>query len=232
VQQRQNGIPQHPILAKDTLAQQVYEHLRRGILANDYPPGKSLREETLANRFAVSRVPVREALRRLAAEGFVTLTPRQGATVSSLSAKQFLDAYQVREALEALAIRLAIPNLTDDDLAALEALNDEMRRHAAAQDTDAFFEANAKFHDVFVERADNDDLNTIYTMLIDRMRRYRWPSLDLRGGMERSTGEHDAILAAVRAGDADEAARLLAAHIHVPQRILAEAGAPELKTRS
>jgi DNA-binding GntR family transcriptional regulator len=226
-----NGTPQEPVLTTATLSQQVYQHLRQGILANGYPPGTSLREETLAARFSVSRVPVREALRRLAAEGLVTLTPRQGATVSSLSPKQFLDAYRVREALEALAIRLAIPNLTSDDLDDLESLNGQMRQHASNGDTSGFFAANSAFHDTLVIRADNADLKSTYDALMDRMRRYRWPSLDLRGGMERSIGEHDAILKAIRAGDAEEAVRLLAAHIHVPQKILEEEGAFELTTR-
>ncbi|CAN5520526.1 GntR family transcriptional regulator [soil metagenome] len=226
-----NGTPQSPVLATATLSQQVYQHLRQGILANDYPPGTSLREENLATHFAVSRVPVREALRRLASDGLVTLTPRQGATVSSLSPKQFLDAYQVREALEALAIRLAIPNLKRDDLDQMAALNESMRQHAAADDADAFFQANARFHDMLVSRAGNADLKTMYEGLIDRMRRYRWPSIDLRGGLVRSTEEHEAILDAIRAGKADEAARLLAEHIHVPQKILMDEGAFELTTR-
>ena len=96
---------------------------------------------------------------------------------------------------------------------------------------EGFFTANAAFHDTLVARADNADLKTTYDALMDRMRRYRWPSLDLRGGMERSTEEHDAILRAIRAGDSDEAVRLLAAHIHVPQKILEEEGAFELATR-
>ena len=218
-------------MATATLAQQVYQHLRQGILANDYPPGASLREESLATYFKVSRVPVREALRRLAAEALVTLSPRQGATVSSLSPKQFLDAYQVREALEALAIRLAIPRLSAGDLARLESLNENMRHHASHGDTRGFFAANSSFHDTLISQADNDDLKMIYDALMDRMRRYRWPSLDLRGGMKRSVGEHDAILVAIRSGDIEEAVRLLAAHIHVPQKILEEEGAFELTMR-
>lgn len=226
-----NGTPQDPVMTTATLAQQVYQHLRQGILANDYPPGASLREETLAAHFKVSRVPVREALRRLAAEGLVTLTPRQGAAVSSLSPKQFLDAYQVREALETLAIRLAIPKMTARALAGLEALNEEMRRRAAAGKTDAFFAANDAFHAFLVLQSENNDLASIHETLMDRMHRFRWPSLDLRGGMERSIEEHEAILTAIRSGDADEAVRLLAAHIHVPQKILEEEGAFELTTR-
>jgi DNA-binding GntR family transcriptional regulator len=209
-----------PVLTTATLSQQVYQHLRMGILANDYPPGTPLPEEALAARFKVSRVPVREALRRLASEGLVTLTPRQGATVSSLSPKQFLDAYQVREALEVLAIRLALPHLTPDDMKELDELQERMRRAASANESDEFFGANAAFHARFVERAGNGDLKVIYEGLIDRMRRYRWPSMELRGGMDRSVEEHQEILDAVQAGDVEAAAHLLAEHIHVPQRML------------
>ncbi len=226
-----DGASSQPALTTTTLADQVYEHLRQGILANDYPPGTSLPEETVAARFSVSRVPVREALRHLAADGLVTLTPRQGATVSSLSPKQFLDAYRVREALETLAIRLAMPNLTEDDLAELETLNAEMHEHAAAEDTIAFFASNAAFHQLLIRKADNDDLKAIYDSLIDKMRRYRWPSIDLRGGLARSVEEHEAIVAAIKTGDTEEASRLVAAHIHVPQKILEEEGAIELRTR-
>ena len=217
-----------------TLAEQVYALLRERILDNSLLPGATLREEALAQDLSVSRVPVREALRRLAAEGLVTLVPRQGAIVSSLTIKQFLDAYRVREALEALAIRLAVPHVTADDLAALETLQDEMSAAAAAGDAEAFFAANAAFHALFVTRSQNDDLQTIHGTLVDRMRRYLSPSTQLRGGMERSLLEHRAILDAVLAGDADAAARLVGDHIRVPQRILeamAADGATELPLR-
>jgi DNA-binding GntR family transcriptional regulator len=113
-----------------TLSEQVYQHLRGQILANAYPPHAALPEKTLATQLNVSRVPVREALHRLAADGLVTLRPRQGAFVSSLSPRQFLDAYRVREALEELAIKLALPNLTPTDLDELSRLQQAMRRHA------------------------------------------------------------------------------------------------------
>lgn len=213
-----------PKLTHATLAQQVYEHLRRAILTNAYPPETPLPEEALAAQLGVSRVPVREALRRLAAEGLVTLTPRQVAAVRALSPKEFLDAYRVREALETLAIRLATPRLTPADLEELQRLQSEMERCAEARDAETFFDVNAAFHAFIVERADNDYLKAIYEPLMDQMRRYRSPSLDLRGGMERSIEEHRAILDAVRAGDAERAARLLAEHIQVPQRILEETG--------
>lgn len=205
-----------------TLAEQVYQRLRQLILSNAYAPNTPLPEKTLASQLSVSRVPVREALHRLAADGLVTLKPRQGAFVSSLSPQQFLDAYRVREALEELAIKLALPNLTRDDLAELSHLQDEMRQHAAAHNADGFFAANRAFHALFVERSRNDYLKSIYFPLMDQMRRHVSSSLGLRGGLERSIEEHQAILGAVRAGDAEEAARLLREHIHVPQRALEE----------
>jgi DNA-binding GntR family transcriptional regulator len=213
-----------------TLAEQVYQRLRQEILGNAYPPGAALPEKMLAGQLNVSRVPVREALHRLAAEGLVTLRPRQGAFVSSLSPRQFLDAYRVREALEDLAIKLALPQLTTADLEELARLQTDMRRHAAADDADAFFAANHRFHALFVERSRNDYLRAIYFPLMDQMRRHVSSSLGLRGGLTRSIEEHQAILGAVRAGDADEAARLLREHIHVPQRALEE-NAPAASTR-
>jgi DNA-binding GntR family transcriptional regulator len=223
--------PPEPKFANVTLAQQVYDHLRQNILDNSYPPAAPLPEEALAARLNVSRVPVREALRRLAADGLVTIVPRQGAIVSSLSRKQFLDAYRLRGALEALAIRLAIPQLTSQDHDRLAEIDAEMRAHAAVNDAEAFFTANAAFHAVFIDRADNDYLRATYEPLMDPMRRYRAPSADLRGGLDRSVEEHEAILTAVRLGDAAEASRLLSAHIAVPQRILEEQESDEIPIR-
>lgn len=223
--------PPEPKFANVTLAQQVYDHLRQSILANVYPPAAPLPEEALAARLNVSRVPVREALRRLAADGLVTLIPRQGAVVSSLSRKQFLDAYRLRGALEALAIRLAIPQLTPGDLDRFAQIDAEMRAHTAAGDSEAFFNANAAFHAVFIDRADNDYLRATYEPLMDQMRRYRSPSVDLRGGFERSIEEHETVLNAIRRGDAAEASRLLSEHIAMPQRILEEDEDYEIKLR-
>lgn len=206
----------------NTLSQQVYSHLRAGILDNTYRPGSPLPEEAMAEKLNVSRVPVREALRRLSAEGLVIIKPRQGATVTELTAKQFLDAYQVREALEVLAVRLAVPKLTADDLAELDALHEAMQSAAITGNSNDFFAANAEFHGFLVDKSDNGDLKSIYESLIDRMRRYRTPSLDLRGGMSTSIDEHAAILSAIREGDTDRAAHLIAQHIHVPQGVLEE----------
>ena len=215
-----------------TLWQRVHEHLRQEILDNRLPPGSELSEVALSGALGVSRGPVREALGRLAAEGLVTIRPRRGAVVTALSAQEFLAAYQVREALEMLAIRLAVPRLGPDGIARLQALVDEMVQLADDEDVDAFFRANAAFHATFVEASGNPMLQDTMSRLLGQMGRYRMRSVALRGSLRRSTLEHKAILRAVRAGDADKAARLLGEHIRVPQRRLEAAPHEEVVIRN
>ena len=203
-----------------TLAERVYQRLREDILSNKYLPKAPLPEEAVASQLNVSRAPVREALRKLAAEGLVTLIRRQGAIVSSLSPQEFLDAYQVREALEVMAIRLAIPRLKPADLEEFERLNRVMRQCIARNDIDQFFSANSAFHAMLVDRSGNEKLKAMYYPLVNQMRRYYLPSLSLRGGIERSIEDHQAIIQAMQARDIDRAAQLLHEHIQAPQRIL------------
>lgn len=215
------------IIDKATLTDRVYENLRGDILANRLPPGAPLQEKALAHAFEVSRGPVREALRRLHAEGLVSVVPRRGAAVSPLTREGFLDAYRVREALEVLAVRLATPLLSEQDLRALEDLHGKMVEHARDEDVEGFFASNAAFHALPVDRSGNIKLQEIYHPLIAQMRRYHLSSMSLRGGMKRSCEEHERILQAMKAHRGDEAARLLSEHIQVPQRMLeseAEAG--------
>jgi DNA-binding GntR family transcriptional regulator len=215
-------------LENRTLRDQVLDRLREDILSGELDAGTVLGEGALAESFGVSRGPVREALSRLASEGLVTLVPRRGAEVTRLSREEFLDAYQVREALETLAIRLAVPRLGDAELALLRSLHEEMVEHAERAEVHAFFDANARFHQVFVEASGNRKLEEFYRLLLGQMGRYLARSLALRGTLERSVSEHLAILEAVEAGDTELAASLLADHIEVPQRELA--GADELFT--
>src|ERR1043166_7391396 len=109
-----------------TLWQRVYEYLREEILSERLQPGTELHEVPLSEELGVSRGPLREAVGRLAAEGLVTVRPRRGAVVRSLSEEEFLELYQVREALETMAVKLATPRLEADDLRQLAELNRAM----------------------------------------------------------------------------------------------------------
>jgi DNA-binding GntR family transcriptional regulator len=206
-----------------TLWQRVHDHLRDEILSGRLTPGTELSEVALAESLGVSRGPVREALGRLATEGLVTIRPRRGAVVRALSGDEFIEAYQVREALEMMAVRLAVPKLSADDVAALEHAIDEMEARGEAGDVQGFFEANTAFHLVFFDAAGNRMLADLYRQLRGQIDRHRLRSLELRGDLRRSIAEHKAILRAATAGDVERTVHLVSEHIRVPQiRLLVE----------
>jgi DNA-binding GntR family transcriptional regulator len=207
-------------LENRTLREQVLDHLREEILSSRLAPGTELGEVALARSLGISRGPLREALGQLAAEGLVTMIPRRGAVVTRLTRAEFIDAYQVREALESLAIRLAVPRLDARAKRELHTMCEEMERVAAAGDTERFFEVNGAFHRFLVEASGNEKLEAVHSQLIGQMGRLMNKSLELRGGLERSAAEHRAILAAIDADDVPLAARLLEEHIEVPQLVL------------
>jgi DNA-binding GntR family transcriptional regulator len=203
-----------------TLAERVHQLLREDILANKYPPNEPLPEEVIAASLDVSRAPVREALRNLAAEGLVKIIRRQGAVVNSLSAQEFLEAYQIREALEVLALRLAFPHLQQSHLTQLESLNREMTNFARGGFFDKFFSADANFHSLFVEQSNNQKLQEVYCPIANQMRRYYIPAFDLKGGIERAIEEHQNIIYALKDGDSQQAAIILSEHLKAPQHML------------
>jgi DNA-binding GntR family transcriptional regulator len=203
-----------------TLWQRVYDHLRAEILSGRLEPGAELAEVALSEQLGVSRGPLREAIGRLASEGLVTVRPRRGAVVRSLSKEEFVELYQVREALEMLAVRLAVPRLGPEDVAALEELVATMAAHAERGEVAEFFEANSAFHVRLFEASGNAKLVELYEQLLAQLGRYRLRSLTLRGNLERSVAEHAAILRAAKRRDADRAAHLMSEHIRVPQRSL------------
>jgi DNA-binding GntR family transcriptional regulator len=205
-----------------TLWQRVYDHLRAAILSGRLEPGAELAEVPLSEELGVSRGPIREAIGRLASEGLVTVRPRRGAVVSPLSKEEFLELYQVREALERMAVKLAVRRLQPEDFAALQGLIDDMATHAERDQVDEFFEANAAFHARLVDASGNAKLGELYRQLLDQIGRYRTRSLRLRGNLQRSIAEHAAILRAAKRGDAERAAHLMSEHIRVPQRGLGD----------
>jgi DNA-binding GntR family transcriptional regulator len=215
-----------------TLWERVYRHLRQQILEDQLPPGTELSEVALSRELAVSRGPIREAIGRLAAEGLVTVRPRRGAEVRSLTPTELIDAYQVREALEVLAVRLAVPRITSADLARLDELVDRMAEFARKDQVADFFAANVAFHELLCELSGNEKLREVHHRLEGEIRRFQARTLALRGNLDSSVSEHRAILAAVRLRDVDKACELTAAHIRVPAQRLQESLAEVLESRS
>jgi DNA-binding GntR family transcriptional regulator len=203
-----------------TLSQRVYKHLREEILSDRLPPGTELSEVALAKELAVSRGPIREAMGRLAAEGLIKVQPRRRAEVRSLTPQELIDAYEVREALEVLAVRLAVPRVTEADLAHLEQLIARMADHAKANAIGDFFTANVEFHETLCELSGNKKLQEVHHRLEGEIGRFQARTLALRGSLDGSLTEHLAILAAIRLRDVEKAAALTAAHVRVPTQRL------------
>ena len=141
----------------------------------------------------------------------------------SLTPQELIDAYQVREALEVMAVRLAIPRVTEADLARLEILIDEMAVHAGQGAVREFFAANVSFHDLLCELSGNPKLQEVHHRLESEIGRFQSRTLALQGSMDDALAEHRAILAAVRLRDTDRAAELTADHTRIRAQRLQEA---------
>jgi DNA-binding GntR family transcriptional regulator len=195
------------------LYEQVAEHLRARIYAHELAPGAWVDEQALADEFGISRTPMREALKVLAAEGLVILKPRRGCYVAELSERDLDEIFPVMALLEGRVAEEATRRLASTDFSRLAAIHADLERHAAANDTDRFFEANQAFHGALQEMAGNRWLS----QLIDETRKFikltRRDSLRLDGRLKQSLAEHRAILAAIKNGDA--AAAALQMHNHI-----------------
>jgi DNA-binding GntR family transcriptional regulator len=200
-------------LGAPALYEQVAELLRTRIYAHELAPGAWIDEQSLADEFGISRTPMREALKVLASEGLVELRPRRGCYVAELSERDLDEIFPVLALLEGRVAQEATHRAASADFSRLERIHADLERHAAAHDTDRFFEANQAFHGALQELAGNRWLS----QLIDDTRKFlkltRRDSLRLDGRIQASLAEHRDILAAIRAKDAALAARRMHDHI-------------------
>ena len=205
-----------------TLSQRVYEYLREEILADRLPPGTELSEVALSKELAISRGPIREAMGRLSAEGLITMRPRRRAEVRSLTLQDLIDAYQLLEVLEVLAVQLLVPRITEAEVSMLEQLNDKMAAHAAAGETREFYDAGISFHELVCELSGNAKLREMHRRIEAEIGRFQSRTTAMRGTADDMLSEHSAILAAIRLRDANRAAELSADHIRMPVQRLQE----------
>jgi len=194
-------------------SERVYRALRNQILTGTLAPRTRLVELQVAQLFAVSRTPVREALKRLIAEGLVVGDALRGMVVRDVDPAEVEDIYIIREVLDGLAARLAAARATPDDLTRLHLLMELMAESAAAQRWEAVVQINIKFHEVLYSAAGNDRLALIGRSLQDAVRRYSPRALS---GPERVAAvlkEHAAIVHAIESHDLPAAEVSARAHL-------------------
>jgi DNA-binding GntR family transcriptional regulator len=196
---------------------QVVDNIRQAIVERRLLPGQRLIERELVELTGVSRTSIREALRELAAEGLVTAIPNKGTVVTSVSAEEARQLYQVRSALEALAARLFVENATQVQRNALvKALRRIERLEAKGE---PLLAPKDSFYDVLFEGGGNDALRTIVAGLHARVSVLRSLSLSVPGRSAQTVAEMRAIVEAAVAGDADAAAKAAAHHVEQAGRV-------------
>ncbi|MEV6838825.1 GntR family transcriptional regulator [Streptomyces sp. NPDC051133] len=197
---------------------QVVEVVRADILSGTLAPGQRLVEREWCERLGVSRNTLREACRQLEAEGFLDIPPHKGPMVAVLTDEDARGIYEIREALESLAVRLFVERADDARVARLRAAVDELTAAHASEDVAAMLVAKEPFYDVLYEGAANRVLREQATVLGGRLARLRARSLGREGRPGASVAEIDAVMRAVEARDAEGAAALWAAHVRAAAR--------------
>jgi DNA-binding GntR family transcriptional regulator len=211
------------VRAHRTKTELAVEGLREAVAGGDLRPGERVTLAQLSALLGMSATPIREAIRLLEAEGLVVNEPHRGVTINAVTAEDAAELCLLRAATESLATRLAVPRLTADDLRDLEELHRRLAEAVARGDDDALTEANAEWH-LRIYRAAR---TRVILPFVERL----WMPLHASGlwvaeQRTQSVDEHAAVMEALRARDADAAARLMHDHIVSVHDSLAEQSAP------
>jgi DNA-binding GntR family transcriptional regulator len=194
-------------LSKTLIREEVYAGLREWILDGTLKPGEKLRDAELAETMGVSRMPVREAFRRLEDEGLVETAANRWTRVSRVDVRQAEEIYPILIHLELLAVSLAAPKLTGEDLRLMAQANERLADALAEGRAVEASEADRDFHRILLEKTGNPELMRIVNDLKTKLRRLEVAYFDGSMVADRSVREHEEIVAALEDGDQERAAR-------------------------
>lgn len=206
----------------ETLKDYAYRGLLELIVEGELALDSKIDERTISERLSVSRTPLREAISKLVKEGIVEHRAYRGNFVRKFTSKQVSDLYEVRKALEVLAIRLAVSSLSDEGLDELVAILGDIDAALERQDLEQFNSADARFHETIARLSGNETLVDSLNRLGLQIRIMRNIANRDPGVVERTAQERPHILQALRARDADLAGRLMAEHIEGVRRSVVE----------
>ncbi len=191
----------------------VYEELKDAIVGLRLPPGDPLREAALAEQLGVSKTPIREAMARLEQDGLVETASFKGAVVSSYSRQDLVEIYELRELLENAAARSAAESMSEDDLARLERISAQCRNMLGGPDSAALAGLISEFDTVLFDHVQNTRIRALIENLRAHLTRIGQLTAEIPGRIETSVEEHDKIVAAISARDADRAEQHMRDHI-------------------
>jgi DNA-binding GntR family transcriptional regulator len=200
-------------IPRQTLTGMTADALRERILHGRFPEGEPLRQDAIAEELGVSRIPVREALRQLEAEGLVTFNPHRGAVVSTLSLAEIEELFELRAMIELDLLHRSLPRIGSEDVARAKEILDAYETALRNGDVASWGEMNWQFHATLFAPADRPFTLGVAQRLHQQCDRYLRMQLALTHGELRANAEHRAILAAVRRKNAARAGDLLRQHI-------------------
>ncbi|WP_220810954.1 GntR family transcriptional regulator [Cupriavidus sp. UME77] len=195
-----------------TIAAQISQKLADEIIAGTLPPGERLEEPALAERFQVSRTPVREALRLLDARGLIELVPRRGGVVANVGAAQLADMLEALCELESLCCRIATQRMSAMQRRQLELLHEQTEAVGERRDVQAYLELNHRFHQLICQGTQNETLMAAVENLRDRLAPFRAAQSGVERRFETSHREHQKIVEAILAGQPEEAYLAMRSH--------------------
>jgi DNA-binding GntR family transcriptional regulator len=195
------------------LHEEVVARLRHLLVEGDIPPGARVPERELCATLGISRTPLREALKVLAAEGLVVLLPNRGARAARLTRKDLQDLFEVCQGLEAVAGQLACARISDQQLDDIAKLHGEMVTHQQSGDLNQYYRCNRLIHEAIVQAADNAVLAALYESVTRRMRRARYTAPMPPEHWTRALREHEGILNALYRRDGGGLAHILRTHL-------------------
>jgi DNA-binding GntR family transcriptional regulator len=195
-----------------TAQEAVLAELRRAVAGGELRPGEQILQDALAEKFGVSRVPLREALKILEGEGQIVYRPHRGYFVAELDVDDLREVYRIRDLLESEAVRTAVPRLTAKDLEVIERASDAVDEAASGGDLVAMAAANRRFHFALIEACGLPRLVRLVRILWDATDAYR--SMYYLDTAHRTAvrDEHRAVIDALHRGDAETAVRVLREH--------------------
>ncbi len=201
------------LLSPRPLYEEVAERLRTSIFSHEFAPGSWIAEQAIAKEYGISRTPMREAIKILAAEGLITMKMRRGAYVTEVSKSDLNQIFTVLALLEGQACRETALKASEGQLEALDSIHMKLERAAADRDLEQFFAINQSFHDKLQEISNNPWMKRVIDDLRKVLKLQRRDSLSKRGRMESSLLEHRKILSALLARDADLSEKLMKEHL-------------------
>lgn len=201
------------LIQSETLQTQVYEYLRDKIINGYIAPGQRLLEQKIAKETGISRSPIREAIRRLASSGLVTVNPHGGVSVYRATFEDFKHLYECRVSLEPTAARLSAIRMNEIQRAQMNTLMYDMNRAAEKRDIEQLKVLSSRFHGMILEGSGNPHLIMMMKQLYDMTLFYRNAVLNIPRRIEEGDEEHQAIWEAIRKRDEESAERLMKEHI-------------------